>query len=29
MYEIIHGIERISWYEFDMRHERVGVNVAW
>jgi len=29
MYEIIHGIEMMSWYEFDMRHERVGINVTW
>jgi len=29
LYEVIHEIEMTSWYEFNMRYERVGINVTW
>jgi len=28
LYEMIHEIEMMGWYEFNMRHERVVINVA-
>jgi len=26
---MIHEIEMTSWYVFNMRYERVGINVTW
>jgi len=26
---MIHEIQMMGWYEFNMRHERVVINVAW